>query len=592
MDAIKRFSSLFTLPERATLAVLVLLLILNGILEVFGIGLLLPYGIILQDPSKATRLSYINWIYKAFGFRSDQAFLIAMSIGLLGIFLAKGVFSLWITNFQFRFIHAKQTQLGQALLLRYFSWPYALFLSANTSILIGNLTTTLQRLCDSIAQMLALIAETIVLVGLSIFLVYVSPGFSLLAIAFVGALSIFFVRILKPSIARYALDYDQRMKSMIRVVNEGMSAVKEIQVLGREQFFVDSYGRQSRSYTRAARRYTLLMQMPRIVLEAAAAGCMILFAVSIILTGGFQGESLSVLGVFAVVTIRILPSAQRILQAVNAISFFRPSVDAITSELAGSSNRVRAHENTDLELRFRETLAVSIKSFKYPGNSHFCLKDICFSIQKGQTVAFIGHSGSGKTTLIDLILGLFPEFEGNITVDGRDIRDNIRTWQEQIGYIPQKLYLLDDTITRNVALGIPDSEINIERVKQAVTLAGLDGVIQSQRAGLETIVGDRGIRLSGGEQQRIGIARALYHDPDLLVLDEATSALDVDTERQIVDSILKLSPSKTVMIIAHRLTTVSQCDCVFLMSGGQITDSGPFNQIVKQGSELTDIESR
>ncbi len=552
----------------------------------------MPYGVILQDPSKVAGNTYITWIYRAFGFRSDQAFLIAISIGLLSIFLAKGVFSLWITNFQFRFINAKQTQLGQALLLRYFSWPYALFLSSNPSILIGNLTTTLQRLCDSITQMLALIAETIALLGLSIFLIYVSPGFSLLAIAFVVTLSIFFVRILKPSIARYALDYDQRVKGMIRVVNEGMSAVKEIQVLGRKQFFVDSYGRESRSYARAARRYALLMQMPRIVLEAAAAGCMVLFAVSIIISGGFQGESLSVLAVFAVVTIRILPSAQRILQATNAISFLRPSIDAITRELTGSVKRAAEGENSGLQLRLRETLAVSIRSFKYPGNTQFRLKDICFSVQKGQTVAFIGHSGSGKTTLIDLILGLFPEFEGTITVDGCDIRDNIRTWQGQIGYIPQKLYLLDDTITRNVALGIPDSEINMARVKRAITLAGLDGVIQTQWGGLDTIVGDRGVRLSGGEQQRIGIARALYHDPDLLILDEATSALDVDTESQIVDSILRLSPSKTVMIIAHRLSTVSQCDCVFVMSGGQIIDSGPFTQIVKQGSEFTNIEPR
>lgn len=360
MKSLKRFNSLFTLPERVTLAALVLLLILNGILEVFGIGLLLPYGIILQDPGKAIRLSYISWIYKAFGFSSDRAFLVATSIGLLSIFLAKAVFSLWITTFQSRFIHGKQTQLGQALLFRYFSWPYALFLSTNTSILIGNLTTTLQRLCDSITQFLALIAETIVLVGLSIFLVYVSPGFSLLAIVFVGALSIFFVRILKPGIARYALDYDQRFKSMIWVVNEGMSAVKEIQVLGRAQFFVDSYGRESRSYARAARRYTLLMQMPRFVLETAAAGCMILFAISVILTGGFRGETLSVLAVFAVVTIRILPSAQRILQAANAISFFGPSIDAITSELTGDYNRAYEHENTGCQLAFRETIAVSI----------------------------------------------------------------------------------------------------------------------------------------------------------------------------------------------------------------------------------------
>ena len=235
---------------------------------------------------------------------------------------------------------------------------------------------------------------------------------------------------------------------------------------------------------------------------------------------------------------------------------------------------------------FAESLSISIKSFDYPANPHFRLKDINVVIQRGQTVAFIGHSGSGKTTLIDLILGFFPEFHGEIAVDGCDIRDHIPAWRRRIGYIPQNLYLRDDTITRNVAFGVPDRDIDIKQVRQAVSLAGLDQVIRAQPEGLETIVGDRGIRLSGGERQRIGIARALYHDPDLLVLDEATSALDNETERQIVDSIVGLSPAKTVIIIAHRLSTVRHCDDVFLMRDGQIIDHGSLAQITERHSEF------
>ena len=214
------------------------------------------------------------------------------------------------------------------------------------------------------------------------------------------------------------------------------------------------------------------------------------------------------------------------------------------------------------------------------------LADIDLTILRGQTVGLIGQSGSGKTTLVDLILGLFPEFDGSITADGRDIRENLAVWRKQIGYIPQSIYLRDDTIVRNVAFGVPDTQIDMLAVERAIHLAGLDTVIRTQRDGMESLVGDRGIRLSGGERQRIGIARALYHEPELLILDEATSALDNETERQIVDSILGLSLSKTVIVIAHRLSTVENCDIVYLMRSGKIVDRGPFSMIVGRSPAL------
>jgi ABC-type multidrug transport system fused ATPase/permease subunit len=258
----------------------------------------------------------------------------------------------------------------------------------------------------------------------------------------------------------------------------------------------------------------------------------------------------------------------------------------LSEQEAWSSAQEMGDDSIVSSLSLRGELTVSIRSFAYPTNPHFALSDLALTIRRGQTVGLIGQSGSGKTTLVDLILGLFPQFEGSILVDGHDIRENLAAWRKQIGYIPQSIYLRDDTIVRNVAFGVPESHIDIRAVERAIDLAGLESVIRTQRDGLYTIVGDRGIRLSGGERQRIGIARALYHDPELLILDEATSALDNETERQIVDSILGFGLSKTVIVIAHRLSTVENCDIVYLMRSGKIVDSGPFSLIIERSPAL------
>ncbi len=227
----------------------------------------------------------------------------------------------------------------------------------------------------------------------------------------------------------------------------------------------------------------------------------------------------------------------------------------------------------------RERLSIRVERFAYPGGGDFGLRAVHIEIGRGESVALIGRSGSGKTTLIDLILGLFPDFEGEIRADGTDIRSLGARWQRRIGYIPQSIYLSDDTVLRNVAFGVPEEEISLVEVERAVKLAGLNEVVEALPKGLETIVGDDGIRLSGGERQRIGIARALYHDPDLLVLDEATSALDNETESRIVDSILGLSPAKTILVVAHRLSTVKRCDRVYLVADGRIIDEGSFEEL-------------
>ena len=582
---------LFTRKDLATLILLTFLMVFSGLLEVFGIGMLFPYVSILQDPSAISHMRYVSAIYRGLGFESQRSFLIAMSAFLLLTFSVKGFLALWVANFQSRFARAKLADLGRTLLCRYLHRSYAFFLSANTSVLIGNLTTSLSQLCVGVIQSaLSLASEVIVAVGLIAFLIFLNPVFSLCALLFIGGLSVLLKRVIRERIARHANANELHWKAMIRTVNESLSSAKEVKVLGCQQYFVDTYSMEVEQYSRAQQHYNVLAQFPRVALETGAVAGMVIFALFAMLGGTFGPNLFAVLAVFSIATVRIVPSATRILQSWNAINFYRPSIDVIAAGLseANAEDASVGVKKSSLisSLHLRESLAVSIKSFAYPTNPHFTLADIDLTILRGQTVGLIGQSGSGKTTLVDLILGLFPEFVGSITVDGHDIRENLAVWRQQIGYIPQSIYLRDDTIVRNVAFGVPDSQIDMRAVERAIHLAGLDPVIRTQRDGVETLVGDRGIRLSGGERQRIGIARALYHEPELLILDEATSALDNETERQIVDSILGLSLSKTVIVIAHRLSTVENCDIVYLMRSGRIVDRGSFSMIIERSPAL------
>jgi ATP-binding cassette subfamily C protein len=572
--------------DRAKLAVLVLLIVISGVLEVAGIGLIFPYVALLQEPQRIAENRYLAELFHVSGL-STRGFLLGMSGALLATFCIKGAFALWLQRMQLSFANGKQVQLGRRLLGGYLSQPYAFFLSANTSSLIGNLTTSLTQLCGGlITAALNLAAELIVLAGLVAVLLVLNPVLTLAGMAFVGMIAMLFMRAIRPSIRRYAAENSERWKAMIRAVNEGLSAAKEIQVLGNRDFFVEVYDRESRAFAQANTRYALLNQMPRVTLETAAVAGMVLFAVFAILAGAVGKNLFAVLAVFAVATIRIVPSANRILQAVNAIGFYAPSIEIVARGVGAVRDAPPALEAPGVDVSFRERLSIQVTRFSYPEASRPALQDIRLEIRQGQRIAFIGHSGSGKTTLIDVILGLFPEFEGRIEADGREIRENVAAWRRHIGYIPQNIYLCDDTILHNVCFGVPREEIDLGRAEEAIRLAGLESVVRAQPEGLKTIVGDRGVRLSGGERQRIGIARALYHDPDLLILDEATSALDNVTERRIVDSILGMTPAKTVILIAHRLTTAERCDQVYLMHGGRIIDQGLFAEVAERNREF------
>lgn len=578
---IKNWASIFTPRDRIVFGLLVLVITGAGFLDVFGIGLLYPYISILQDQNKIFSIKYMNYLYKLSGLQTTHAFLYLVSGGLIVVFCSKSMLGLLVNKFQSSFVFGKQSELSRTLLSYYLTRPYSFFLSTNTSAIIVDLTTSVTHVCSGALQAgLLLLSELVVLAGLLVVLLIVSPGVFLAVATLVGGVSIIIFKLVRARVVRDGEISNEAWKNMAKTANEAGSAVKEIQVLGRARFFIELFDRDANILAKAMGRNAIVASLPRVVLETAAVVSLVSICVVAISLGQVGERLFALLAVFAVATIRMVPSANRILQAWNGLSFYAPAINIVAAALKEVRNAPPATlEKTGPELRLRKAISIQIKEFAYEGNPHFRLRNIDLKIPCGQSVAFIGPSGSGKSTLIDLILGIHTNYKGAIHVDERDIRENIMDWRRNIGYIPQSLYIRDDTIVRNVAFGLSDEQIDLEQVRRAVNLAGLKEVIDSQALGLETIVGDRGIRLSGGERQRIGIARALYHDPDLLILDEATSALDNATERQIVESILNTALAKTIIIIAHRLGTVQRCDAVYLLAKGEIIDRGSFADV-------------
>ena len=585
--------------EYRTVLLLVFLMVLSGFLDILGLGLVFPYITVLQRSETIASASHFVVFHKWMESVSNAQVYVGLSVGLVFVFVVKGFFTLWLSRYQVRFVYTLQSRLGQEMFEHYLYLPYSFFLAANASTLTANLTRSISELCNGVIQAaLTIFAEIITLTSVAAFLLYLSPIASSMAFAFVLSLAALFIFLIKPKIALSGSDADLRWKGMLRVANEAINSIKEIQMVGRQGFFATVYGNHARNYVHAVARYTLYSQVPRAALETGAIVGMVLFVLFALLLGKLQQGLLAELAVVAFATVRVIPSANRIMQAGHALSFYHPAVDTVVGALCREpemhlmASCARSEPSTSVlpapgRSPLQRSITVSLRSFAYSTNGNFRLQNINLEIGKGERVAFIGHSGSGKTTLVDIILGLFSDYDGEVLVDGRDIRANVPSWQKQIGYIPQNLYLLDDTVTRNVAFAIPDTKINLDGVKRAVALAGLADFIGSLHAGLDTVVGDRGIRLSGGERQRIGIARALYHDPALLVLDEATSALDNETERRIVNSIVGLGSTKTIIAVAHRLSTVAHCDRVYVMSGGRIVDRGTFTEVMARTPGLT-----
>jgi len=575
---------------------LMLMMLVGALFEGLGIGLVAPFIGLLQTPEKIHEIKLLQRLYVASGLTSTRDFLILCGALLALLFLIKNVFLGILSYSQYRFLFNKQVSLARRLFNAYLHSPYTFHLKRNSAELLRNVNQEVLWIFHQVlVPCCVVITETLVAIAVMTVLLREQFVTSLIALTVLGGASAIFFRVVRKKMSEAGTSQQHHLGQSIKWVNQGLGGLKESKVLGREDYFLDFYTRSSQEYATANRFLKFVSDLPRLGNETIAISGIMLMVILLLTSGQDMAAIFPTLSLFAMASMRLAPSLNRIVSSLNSIRYFTPSVNVIYNDLvwlhehgqlpaenaigdAATTNSTKLTLKRDIELRHVD--------YQYPGSTETALRDITLTIPQGQSVAFVGASGAGKTTMVDVMLGLLPPTKGEVLVDGVNIHDNIRDWQDKIGYIPQPVYLSDDSIRRNIAFGIADSEIDDGKVHTALRSAQLEELIESLPEKLETLVGEHGVRLSGGQRQRIGIARALYHDPAILVMDEATSALDNETESEITRAITDLHGQKTIIIIAHRLTTVRNCDQLFFMKNGQVVETGTYDSLLANSVEF------
>ena len=570
----KKLSYIFSKRDKYKIALLLCIMVAGSFLELLGVAVFRPFVNIIMMPDSIQENPYLARIYQMFGCSTTESFLTVVALGIIVIYVVKNVY-LWVEqNLIMKFTYGMQQKLSTRLLTTYLSEPYTFHLNKNIAELQRSMQEDTGLFTQVLMHTLQLVAEVVVCIVLGVYLFTVSNSITVVIVGLLILCVVLFTKITKRFTEQLGKEAQVYKGKLYQWVNQSLGGVKEVKVLNREEFFVSSYKKYYGLYIKGVRINRLLSITPKYMVEAV---CMTGLLIAIIIKLNFgHGELenfIPQLATFAVAAFRLLPSVGRINEHVNNILYAVPSVDLIYGDLKGIEDYQESKgEEEGKEWSFEHGITAKHITYAYPNTDTNVLEDASCVIPKGKTVAFIGSSGAGKTTMADIILGLLAPQRGKILVDDIDVFKNLTMWHHQIGYIPQVIYLSDDTIRNNIAFGIHEDQIDEEAVRTALKKAQLAEFVDTLPDGLDTIVGDRGVRLSGGQRQRIGIARALYHDPEILVLDEATSALDNETETAVMEAIESLQGSKTMIIIAHRLTTIQNADIIYEVGDGKVTE--------------------
>lgn len=582
MTTYTKIRELLTPAERGSALVLLGLMVVGMLLETLGIGLVIPAITLLMQGDLATRFPALATVLSRIGNPTQAQMVIGAMVGLVGVYLVKNVFLAFLAWRQTHFAFGVQAQLSQRLFANYLRQPYTFHLQRNSAQLIRNVTTEVNLFSShALIPGMLLFTEGLVMLGIGGLLIYVEPLGATLVVLVIGGAAGLFYRATRLRINRWGAERQLHEGLRLQHLQQGLGGAKDVKLLGREENFLAQYEEHNLRSAHAAQLQVALQQFPRLSLELLALTGLATLVISMTLQGRDMAGIVPTLGLFAAAAFRLMPSVNRLLGAVQTLRFMLPVIDTLHAELQ-LAPPANTQIKDDVAIPFQSEISLQDISFTYPVAHTPALKRLTLTIKKGETVGFIGASGSGKSTLIDVILGLLSPSSGEILVDGRSVQKNLRSWQNQIGYVPQSIYLTDDTLRRNVAFGLPESQIDDLAVQKAVKAAQLEEFVVSLPEGLQTMVGERGIRLSGGQRQRIGIARALYHDPSVLVLDEATSALDSETEQGVMEAVDALHGSKTILIVAHRLSTVEHCDHLYRLDSGLMVDDGKPSAILRR----------
>ena len=584
-----KFLYLFNRKEKTQILLIFFMILLGVLLETGVVGLIYPFTSVLGRPQIIHEHRALSWIYTIMGMRSVKEFLVWTAIGLMLVYIFKNAYLIFSAYTQTRFVFNKQVLFSRRLLAFYLQQPYTYHLQRNTAGLLHKVNNVTPALFNGfLFQIMTFTIETITTVSILGLLIFVNPLPSIVAVSLLGAAVYFFYRKTREKIGEFGKSKQYHREHMILWVNQGLGGLKETKVLGREEFFVDAYNKHSVGYVRAERFLYVINQLPRPFLETICIVGMLLLTLLLIAQGKEFQSVIPTLTLFGAAAFRIVPSMGRIFASATAIRYNSYSVEMIYNDLVSNDTEVnkgvQSKFKPEISIAFNDKIELRNVSYQYPNAKNLALENVSLSVPKQYFVGLVGHSGAGKTTMVDIILGLLTPTQGEVLVDGKNIKDNLSGWQRKIGYIPQNIYLSDDTIRRNIAFGLYDEKIDDNRVWSVLENAQLNTFIKGLPDKLDTMVGERGVRLSGGQRQRIGIARALYHNPEVLVMDEGTASLDNETERGVMQAVKNLSGKKTIIIIAHRLSTVKNCDLLYFIKDGTVTERGTYNELFEKSS--------
>jgi ABC-type multidrug transport system fused ATPase/permease subunit len=559
--------------------------------EAVGAGAAFGLITILGDPARAAALPVAAWVYPHLPAHDNRSVVLAFTLLVIAFYVARNLLLAGVTWAQERALNASVAELSHRLFDAYLAAPYDFHFRRNSAALIRRVTDGVHSVFRGVLGSLVTIAtETLVVAGLVVVLGVTAPGVTLVAVVVVGGLLSVPLLLSRRAAARWGRGVQLIDTAILQTLQQSLGAVKEVKLTGREAFFLGQLGERVPAAARLRLRYLTLGASLRMAVETVFVCGLLLVSLLITLRHEPAGV-LPLLGLYAYAGFRVIPSANRIMLYVTELRYSRAWIHDLCDDLTALETEPPAADRATDAIRFTRTLALESVSYTYAGEREPVLLEVDLTIARGESVGIVGSSGAGKSTLVDVLLGLLAPTAGRITVDGRDIRSALRSWQRHIGYVPQEPFLLDDTLRRNVAFGIADAEIDDRRVDSALRLAQLADFVTTLPDRLDTLLGERGTRLSGGQRQRVAIARALYHEPEVLVFDEATSALDSPTERELIAALEALHGVKTLVVIAHRLTTVRRCDRLAVLRDGRVAAIGSYDELLARDAGFRELAS-
>lgn len=578
MDIFKKLNYILDKKQKINIVVLAVMIFIGGILETLSISAMLPVVWVIIDAESVQQNKYCQWIMELLHIQNMQGFIIMLLVALMIMYILKNAYLLLLTSEQNRFISVNRNRLISQVLREFLNRPYEFYLDADIPTVFRLTDSDIPNVFGILMAIISLASEVVVFVLICGVLIVTDWKLVLVLIFISGIVTLVLFKVLKPKLNSLGMTNQAIQSRIAKWRIQAIYGIKDVKVLHRESFFADNYESNGKIGAKLNQKYAIINALPRILIETIFMVSILGYLVVCVALGDDMTQMLPTLTAFGLAAVRLLPCVNRINTYLTDISYFRPCLDYVyenmnINEISKKTNQTLLPVDETKTMELKDRIELKDIVYAYPNTDVLIFDHADMEIPYGKSIGIMGPSGAGKSTIVDILLGLLKVHEGQILCDGDNVFDNYPAWLAQIGYIPQSIYLVDEPIRNNIAFGIGDDEIDDNRIWQVLEEAQLKEFIQTLPEGLDTTIGDRGVRLSGGQRQRLGIARALYHNPEILVFDEATSALDNETEAAVMEAINSFHGKKTMVIIAHRLNTIEKCDMIYKVEGGKITQT-------------------